>query len=298
MPFAPGSTGPDRVDESLGRLRRAVGTDPSCHGCRTAACLRGQGRSQRPRQRGDRGCRAVVCGADAEAGHPGRPVGLIADLGDDNLRRTCLRDGRRGACAAVVHDSRDPREQILMVDLADGEAVVPVVDQAQIGPAAADQHAMAVRLRRGTPADRQAAHGRRAGSTPLSPPRRSPASRAAAAERDAATGWDADAVPRAHTGCRAPRRSCAGPRASNRTPPLHRIRRPPTPRCRTASRPGRRRSAAHLQASAASRRAASRAAIPRAESAALRPARRVPRSPVVRRPAPRRRTHEAAPPAP
>jgi len=38
----------------------------------------------------------------------------------------------------VVHDGGHAGEQFLMVDLADGETVVPVVDQAQVGPAAAD----------------------------------------------------------------------------------------------------------------------------------------------------------------
>lgn len=55
---------------------------------------------------------------------------------------------RRGARAAVVHDCGHPAEQCLLVDLADGEAVVLVVDQAQVGPASGDEYAAALRADR------------------------------------------------------------------------------------------------------------------------------------------------------
>lgn len=50
------------------------------------------------------------------------------------------RPGRRSTSyrAAVVYDGCYSGEQGLVVDLADGEAVVRVVDQGQVGPAARD----------------------------------------------------------------------------------------------------------------------------------------------------------------
>jgi hypothetical protein len=83
--------------------------------------------------------------ADAEVRDPARPVRLVAALRDDHLRRSRAGGGRRGARAAVVHHGGAPAEQGLVVDLADDEAVVPVVGQAQVGPALADHGATALR---------------------------------------------------------------------------------------------------------------------------------------------------------
>ena len=71
--------------------------------------------------------------------------GWSAICGHHHLGRAGPGGRRRRARAAVVHDGGHPGEQRLVVDLADGEAVVPVVDQGQVGPAAGDE-------RRGGPA--------------------------------------------------------------------------------------------------------------------------------------------------
>ena len=99
--------------------------------------------------------RTVVCRADARVGHPAGPVRLVRHLGYHHLRRAGPGGGRRGARAAVVHDGGHPAEQCLLVDLADGEAVVPVVDRGEVGPAASDEYAAAVRADRvdGHPGD-------------------------------------------------------------------------------------------------------------------------------------------------
>ena len=88
--------------------------------------------------------------------------GWSAALGYHHLRRAGPGGRRRRARAAVVHDGGHPAEQRLLVDLADDEAVVPVVDQGQVGPAAGDEHAAALRADRldGHPGDvLRGAHG-------------------------------------------------------------------------------------------------------------------------------------------
>ena len=75
-----------------------------------------------------------MCRTDTQVGHPARPVRLVRYLGNHHLRRTGPGGRRRGARAAVVHDGGHPAEQCLVVDLAHGEAVVPVVDQSQARP--------------------------------------------------------------------------------------------------------------------------------------------------------------------
>ena len=73
------------------------------HGGRRARAFRGSAPSKRRRQRFDRRRRAVVCGPDAEVGHPARPVGLVRDLGNHHLgapargSRGRRRPRRRGA---------------------------------------------------------------------------------------------------------------------------------------------------------------------------------------------------------
>jgi hypothetical protein len=52
---------------------------------------------------------------------------------------------RRRARAAVVHHGGHPAEQLLLVDLADDEAVVDVVDRGQAGPAAGEDDTAALR---------------------------------------------------------------------------------------------------------------------------------------------------------
>ena len=83
--------------------------------------------------------------ADAEVGHPSRPVRLVRDLRHHHLRCACAGGRRRGARAAVVHDRGHPAEQFLEVDLPDDEAVVAVVDQGQVGPPSAQQNAATLR---------------------------------------------------------------------------------------------------------------------------------------------------------
>ena len=146
--FVPSSTSRDLVDEQLGGHRRPVGADPACHVGRPGAGLGRQRGLKRGGQRLEGRRRAVVRGADAEVGHPAGPVGLVRDLGDHHLWRAGPCGRRRGARAAVMHDGGHPAEQCLVVDLADGEAVVPVVDQRQVGPAAGEERAAAL------PADR------------------------------------------------------------------------------------------------------------------------------------------------
>ncbi|GAA3831730.1 hypothetical protein GCM10022226_61090 [Sphaerisporangium flaviroseum] len=48
----------------------------------------------------------------------------------------------------MVHDGGHPSEQYLLVDPADDEAVVPLVDQRQADPASGDEHAAARPIRR------------------------------------------------------------------------------------------------------------------------------------------------------
>jgi hypothetical protein len=43
----------------------------------------------------------------------------------------------------VVHDGGHAGEQCLLVDLADSETVVPLVDQGQVGPAAGNDRSTA-----------------------------------------------------------------------------------------------------------------------------------------------------------
>ena len=82
--------------------------------------------------------------ADAQVGHPGGPVELVRHLRHDHLG--CAGPGgRRGrARAAVVHHGGHPAEQRLLVDLADGETVVLIVDQGEVGPAGPEQDAAAL----------------------------------------------------------------------------------------------------------------------------------------------------------
>ncbi|WP_206628453.1 hypothetical protein, partial [Mesorhizobium sp. M1A.F.Ca.IN.020.06.1.1] len=46
--------------------------------------------------------------------------------------------------AAVMHDRGDAAEQRLLVDIADGEPIVPVVGKAKLGPATRDHRAPAL----------------------------------------------------------------------------------------------------------------------------------------------------------
>lgn len=80
---------------------------------------------------------------------------LVDELGYHHLGCTGSGGCGRGARAAVVDDGGDPGEQGLVVDVADGEAVVRVVHQAQVRPAAGDEHAAALRAGRldGGPGD-------------------------------------------------------------------------------------------------------------------------------------------------
>ena len=165
------------------------------------------------------GGRNVVGHADAQAGHPAGPVRLVRPLGHHHLRRAGPGGGGRGARAAVVHDGGHPAEQGLLVDLADGEAVVPAsstgarpaqprptsgaaalrADRLDGHPGDVLRGAHAAEARRtpaagrrpGTPPDRPGAGARRAGSTRRSARRRDrpvPAT-GPAPGRPPATGW-------------------------------------------------------------------------------------------------------------
>jgi hypothetical protein len=152
----------DHVEQQLRGHRRPVGADRAGHGRRPGAGLGGQGRGERGRQGLVGRRRTVVCHADAQLGHPRGPVRLVRDLRHHHLRRAGPGGRRRGARAAVVHDGGHPAEQRLLVDLADDEAVVPVVDRGQVGPAAGEDDAAALRADRfdGHPGGvRRGAHG-------------------------------------------------------------------------------------------------------------------------------------------
>jgi hypothetical protein len=112
-----------------------------------------------PWERGGQGVdgrrRALVSRADVQPGYSGGPVRLVRDPGHHHLRRAGSRGRRGGARAAVVHDDGHPAEQLLLVDLADDEAVVDVVDRGQAGPAAGEEDPAALRADRldGHPGD-------------------------------------------------------------------------------------------------------------------------------------------------
>lgn len=75
--------------------------------------------------------------ADTESSDTACPVGLVDRLRDDDLRRSRTGRGRRCPCPAVMNDSCDPREQRLVVDLANDEAIFCAVlrssKQADVG---------------------------------------------------------------------------------------------------------------------------------------------------------------------
>lgn len=131
--------------------RRASSRPPTfrpCGSCRPPRSpvpgFRGQGGVECGRQGLDGRRRAVVRRTDAQLGHPGGPGRLVRDLRNHHLRRAGPGGRGRRARAAVVHDGGHPGEQCLMVDLADHEAVVPVVHRSQAGPAAGEQDTAAV----------------------------------------------------------------------------------------------------------------------------------------------------------
>jgi hypothetical protein len=70
--------------------------------------------------------------ADAQLGHPAGPVWLVGHPGSQDLGRAGPGGGRGDARAAVVDDGGHPAEQRLVVDFADGEAVVAVAGQGRI----------------------------------------------------------------------------------------------------------------------------------------------------------------------
>jgi hypothetical protein len=89
---------------------------------------------------------AATVGPSCAVPMPGsatRPAqyGWSAIWGYHYLRSAGPGGRRRGARAAVVHDGGHPAKQCLLVDLADGEAVVPVVDWDEIAPTAGDERA-------------------------------------------------------------------------------------------------------------------------------------------------------------
>lgn len=114
-----------------------------CERPRPGPCV--QRSFQRNRQRFGSRRRSVVCRADPEIPDSARPVRLISDLRDDYLRSTRPRGSRRRAGAAVVDDRGHSRKQRLLVDLADDKAVVVVVDERKLGPAARKQNAATLR---------------------------------------------------------------------------------------------------------------------------------------------------------
>ena len=73
-------------------------------------------------------------GSDTEVADALGPVVLVVVLRDDDLRCAGLRGCGRGSRSAVVDDGCDAFEQLLLVDLADGQAVGFVVHECQVGP--------------------------------------------------------------------------------------------------------------------------------------------------------------------
>ena len=136
--------------------RRPAGSRPpprrrygSCPRRRSpGAGLGGQGHPERGRQRLEGRRRTAVGHADAQLGDPARPVRLIHRLRHHHLRCAGRGGPRRGARAAVVHDRGHPAEQRVVVDPADDEAVVRLVDDGEVRPAAHDDRAAALRPHR------------------------------------------------------------------------------------------------------------------------------------------------------
>ena len=85
---------------------------------------------------------------DAKVTNAQAPVELVAEHRHRDLRRACPRGGGRRTGSAVVHDGGDPGEKRLLIDVADRDAVRPVVDQLKISPALRQDHAPACGPRR------------------------------------------------------------------------------------------------------------------------------------------------------
>ena len=75
-----------------------------------------------------------MCSADAKITDALGPVVLVVVLGDDDLQCARSRGRSRGAGTAVMDNGRDSRKEGLLVDLADGQAVGPVVCGQHVRP--------------------------------------------------------------------------------------------------------------------------------------------------------------------
>ena len=113
---------------------------------RERARPRGDLRCERARQRRGqrrRGRCGRVGGTDAELADPAGAVVLVVMLRGDDLRCAGAR-GRRGRAGAAVMDDRgNPREQRLVVDVADREAIGAGVARRELRPAARHDRAPA-----------------------------------------------------------------------------------------------------------------------------------------------------------
>ena len=84
-------------------------------------------------------------GADAKIPYPTCPIRLITDLRNDHLRSARKRRGRRRSRTAVMNHRGDSRKQCVMIDIADDEAIVAIIDQGQLCPSAGQKNASAMR---------------------------------------------------------------------------------------------------------------------------------------------------------
>jgi hypothetical protein len=85
---------------------------------------------------------------DARVANAQAPAELVAEHRHRDLRRACPRGGGRRTGSAAVHDGGDPGEKRLLIDVADRDAVRPVVDQLKVSPALRQDHAPACGPRR------------------------------------------------------------------------------------------------------------------------------------------------------
>ena len=113
----------------------AIAAGPACHSLGLCSGLGAQGGPKPDGEGLGRRSGAHVCHSDAQLGDSIAPVRLVPGLGHHHLGRACASRSRRRARAAMVHHGGHVREQCLLVDLADHQAVVvPVGYYRQVRP--------------------------------------------------------------------------------------------------------------------------------------------------------------------
>jgi hypothetical protein len=135
----------DRSNEQSGSYHRSVTADRLGESGRSLAGFRSQRRPERGQERPGSGDRAIVRRTDAEFADTTGPIGLVGNLGHHHLRRAGACRCRSRSGTAMMHNGGDPGEERLLIDLADSEAVFPIVDPRRIRPALGEDHAPAVR---------------------------------------------------------------------------------------------------------------------------------------------------------